>query len=367
MTDGDALKRAVIANPDDDTPRLIYADWLDENRQPDRAAFIRAQIEAARAEPFGSQARTAETKANLLLERHRLNWTQHLYGHFLQSPGFHRGFIDHLAVEPTAFVAATAMIFAAEPIRSLQIIRSGDINDWALLLPVFNLPQLKQLRQLELTCHTGLLDEEYTGLTESPCLSGIQKLSLRGSLIHPPWLAEMLSGNAFPELIGLDIANITNLGTGLLDAVSRTVHRELKHLDAFDVRFTSNQLQQILSSPCLQNVEELRFGFAGRAGEMGPLRHLDIGWVIPWKRLVVLDLAGQRLGDDAVHEITSQEEARTLRWLRLSNNDLGSDSIRLLIKSKHLDLKYLDLRGNAFTSHAVVALQERFPDALIVR
>lgn len=31
MTDGDALLRAVLEAPDDDAPRLIYADWLEES------------------------------------------------------------------------------------------------------------------------------------------------------------------------------------------------------------------------------------------------------------------------------------------------------------------------------------------------
>jgi uncharacterized protein (TIGR02996 family) len=40
-----ALLRAIIANPDEDTPRLVYSDWLDENDRHDRAAFIRMQVE----------------------------------------------------------------------------------------------------------------------------------------------------------------------------------------------------------------------------------------------------------------------------------------------------------------------------------
>jgi uncharacterized protein (TIGR02996 family) len=38
-----AFEAAVIANADDDTPRLVYADWLDEHGDPDRATFIRTQ------------------------------------------------------------------------------------------------------------------------------------------------------------------------------------------------------------------------------------------------------------------------------------------------------------------------------------
>lgn len=48
MTDEAALLAAIRACPDDDTPRLVYADWCDDNDRPERAAFIRCQIEIAR-------------------------------------------------------------------------------------------------------------------------------------------------------------------------------------------------------------------------------------------------------------------------------------------------------------------------------
>ena len=48
MTDRTALLAAVLAAPDDDAPRLVFADWLEENGEPERAAFICCQIELAR-------------------------------------------------------------------------------------------------------------------------------------------------------------------------------------------------------------------------------------------------------------------------------------------------------------------------------
>ena len=45
--EADALLAAILAAPDDDAPRLVFADWLDEHHQADRAAFIRLQIELA--------------------------------------------------------------------------------------------------------------------------------------------------------------------------------------------------------------------------------------------------------------------------------------------------------------------------------
>ena len=38
----------ITAHPDDDAPRLIFADWLEEKGDSDRAEFIRVQIERAR-------------------------------------------------------------------------------------------------------------------------------------------------------------------------------------------------------------------------------------------------------------------------------------------------------------------------------
>jgi len=43
MTSTDLLS-AVLADPFDDGPRLVYADWLQENGEPERAEFIREAI-----------------------------------------------------------------------------------------------------------------------------------------------------------------------------------------------------------------------------------------------------------------------------------------------------------------------------------
>src|SRR5436190_13556603 len=42
MNDEQALLRSICAEPDDDAPRLVYADWLEERGDP-RADYIRAE------------------------------------------------------------------------------------------------------------------------------------------------------------------------------------------------------------------------------------------------------------------------------------------------------------------------------------
>jgi uncharacterized protein (TIGR02996 family) len=44
-----ALLRGILEQPDDDTVRLVFADWLEEKGgEPERAALIRVQVELAR-------------------------------------------------------------------------------------------------------------------------------------------------------------------------------------------------------------------------------------------------------------------------------------------------------------------------------
>jgi uncharacterized protein (TIGR02996 family) len=52
MTDRHALLAAVIANPADDTPRLVFADWCEENGEEPRAEYIRWSIRSGWVHQF---------------------------------------------------------------------------------------------------------------------------------------------------------------------------------------------------------------------------------------------------------------------------------------------------------------------------
>src|SRR5215213_5024358 len=71
MSDEAALLRAIREHPDEDTPRLVYADWLQEyGDDEDRAAFIRLECELARLPP-------ADRRRSVLLQRRRTLWEAH--------------------------------------------------------------------------------------------------------------------------------------------------------------------------------------------------------------------------------------------------------------------------------------------------
>src|SRR4051812_916255 len=71
---------AIRANPDDDTPRLVYADWLQENGDPARAEFIRLQCEIARLPDDRKTQRKSrpalEHRQRVLLTANRDRWAE---------------------------------------------------------------------------------------------------------------------------------------------------------------------------------------------------------------------------------------------------------------------------------------------------
>src|SRR5215211_6223376 len=73
-SDLQALLAAVVADPSDDTARLVYADCLEESGNAPRAQFIRTQIEAERLHPDSNARAELESKAEALFAEHWIEW-----------------------------------------------------------------------------------------------------------------------------------------------------------------------------------------------------------------------------------------------------------------------------------------------------
>jgi uncharacterized protein (TIGR02996 family) len=70
-----AILDDVVRNPDDDGPRLVYADWLEDNGQPQRAEIIRVQCAAEGDEAARLLRQVRERE---LLVGHWHEWMQEL-------------------------------------------------------------------------------------------------------------------------------------------------------------------------------------------------------------------------------------------------------------------------------------------------
>lgn len=369
MTDRDALMSAIIANPEEDTPRLIFADWLQENGQDRRAQFIRRQIEADRAEPFSREACTAIDAANRLLAGYRGKWTKTVRQWVLEW-NFARGFVEHVAVNVVNFPRDAARLFAAEPIRSLQLVRPTSEDPPLFLDEFLGTPQLASVTRLNLY-RFRVAPVEIEDMIQCPHLRNLTDLCLRACPVPVEWLRKFLTGPSLPALVGLDLSDVTHLGPRLTDAMTLASNRRFRRLDLSGIAFTSDQIKRLLQSPCLSEVEELRVAWMTGGGREGALTLLDLGWVIPWNRLRLLDLNSQRVGDGGVEEIVKELNRRPgespLRWLGLANTGITATGVRMLTRTPESKLKlfHLDLRGNGLQLAEQTALYGRFPDAKI--
>src|SRR5438270_7169384 len=90
----EAFFRAIEAAPDDDTHRLVYADWLAEHGDEARAEFIRVQCQLARLDEEDSRRDELSQREQDLLDAHRDRWLAELPAVLVNEyqPTFSRGF-----------------------------------------------------------------------------------------------------------------------------------------------------------------------------------------------------------------------------------------------------------------------------------
>jgi uncharacterized protein (TIGR02996 family) len=216
MTDGAALLRAIIDNPSENAPRLVYADWLDEHDDPDRAEFIRGQIRLSGMEPWDDGYTALDIRCRQL-ERAHPEWlgglgkfvsrSERFYGQ--RDEPFERGFPARVKQTPAEF-AKNQQRFAENPITNIRfamqvwsgsewVKRSGSawlkqpalarltgiefayLNGQARVKEVVNcLDRVRPLDHFGLVgCGRGGLDVR--AVLAAPVVAGVRSLTVQGS------------------------------------------------------------------------------------------------------------------------------------------------------------------------------------------
>src|SRR5437763_1336214 len=134
MPDAAAFLRMIAAAPDDDAPRLVYADWLEEHGDP-RGAFIRVQCALA-ALPDDDPRRP--------LAGHAAAWTQEFAGR-VGGWQFRRGFVEEITLSAEAFLEHAPDLLRAGTVRTVRL---HDCRD--ALGKLARLPALGQVDGLDL-------------------------------------------------------------------------------------------------------------------------------------------------------------------------------------------------------------------------
>ncbi len=209
----------IAANSDDDTPRLIFADWLDEHDQPERAAFIRAQMELERL-PLDSPARPGlEDRIDDLLTESEERWLAPVPANLLRWT-WRRGFLETVEFFGPGSIADMVRLCAAHPLAETKWFAPREV-----LLPGLDLPEIAELPFLHLD--PGYRPEPFMeGLAGRQAPANLTGLTL--------WGADPAAVAALPCALVLTRLDLDRVSVdALADALAAGAWPRLSHLRAF--------------------------------------------------------------------------------------------------------------------------------------
>src|SRR5579883_1931059 len=146
MANGHTLLDAVCEAPDDDGPRLIYADLLDERGDP-RGEFIRVQLALAKLPPADPRRPELIAREKELLDDHRDEWLAP-FRRLVSAAEFRRGFVEDVKVSVWHFVAFADALFATGPVRRAHLLDIHPAEGLRVLQVVLESPHVARLTGL---------------------------------------------------------------------------------------------------------------------------------------------------------------------------------------------------------------------------
>lgn len=173
MSDEATLRQAVIDDPDDDAPRLAYADWCAQQSDPltqARAELIRAQVEFAR----GGAPSLFIHKISSLVESHGTAWAAPI-APYVRDYWFLGGFVEHVELSAQQFLDHGAELYELAPIRHIDLVDVREVDETLFASPLF-----AQVRSLRID-RLGLYDIHLQLLAASPHIGELRWLSGTGN------------------------------------------------------------------------------------------------------------------------------------------------------------------------------------------
>jgi uncharacterized protein (TIGR02996 family) len=202
MNNETAFIQSILADPDDDAHRLVFADWLEDNGQPERAAFIRAQVRLAtmaeddpdRSALLRDEAAYLPHAQGELIAQERPAWLAKLPDWAAKGLTYERGLPARLRLTARRFAEEAAAIMAVVPVQHVELtaVKAG-----AGALAAC--PELSRLRSLTVRSDAvGTVGAR--ALADSPHLAGLHTLVLHGAQITADGVVALA---ASPHLAGL--------------------------------------------------------------------------------------------------------------------------------------------------------------------
>ncbi len=398
MSDERALLGAICAHPDEDTPRLAYADWLDEHvgsmpaKQREsvrmRAELIRVQCELARLPPDEVDVDTATRRVELELRQEALlsdtarreAWAKPLHpppsGHeeFVPDKGrFVRGFPGFAANPYTVtngYLTVGEAIFDVSPVHHISCRNiQGESADKFLALR-----WLRRVRRLSISTHrdtSGWMgapgasswresgDGTDVSATEklfaAPGLANLEELELRNWEFGAP--GAPVAGRALTALRKLNLWGGRVSGPEAFVRLGELLPSEVRLRDftLSDCRFGAEELRALAALPQLECLERLTLGsrFGEVLGQTPPLEPEGVQAITsapfwPHLRSFRDNMGRSGFTADAIHELVSAPPAPALRTLTLPGTNFRMAFVTLLCSPLLASVTALDLSGTRY-------------------
>ncbi len=189
------LHDAVVQAPEDDAPRIAYAEAI-ASTDPDRAELIRLQVALARwrrAHEDPPERLDASLRARILLDRHQPAWEADVRP-LVAGCAFLRGFVELVELDAGRFLATAPELYRRAPI--LHLVLTG-VKPVAAEL--FASPRLARIASLTLL-RNRLDDTDVEELARSPHLGRLRWLDLGLNSVGAGGLEAVAASDRLPLL-----------------------------------------------------------------------------------------------------------------------------------------------------------------------
>lgn len=317
MSDREQFLKTIIANPEDDIPRLVFADWLEEHGQTDRAEFIRLQCEMEHGQIDDVERHGLKSRIVELLALHDTAW---------KIPGirrgvqvFRRGFVEGLQISAEEFIIHANRIGREAPVIELWL-TAAESHTAALAM----IPWLSRLRSLKFRADS--IGSRLIDLFRPGLFSELRSLTILSDRIWSETVAVLMElQSSWPKLERLDLSGNPIGNEGFMCISMSNVIQGLEHL--------------ILKSDGIDHEDRIH-----AHGAEGFAR------LIPTNRLRTLNLSGQAISDSGFRALLTCGRLESLEHLDVSRNEIGNDGTDwaaiLLTSPLASHLRSLNLSGN---------------------
>jgi len=385
VTDDKALLKAIADSPDEDTPRLVYADWLDENGQPDRAEFIRVQCQFAqltKGDPYRSELHERQSQ---LLAIHRRDWLPEHWSFAPYPPEkWLRGFVSGVEKQGGHVTREDGASLAAIPtIESLAFSATGLGDEEFRYLPVLpNLTEFALWGSEELTSVSFSLMSRWQTLRDlqllssgldDDCLEHLAALQGLVSLdVFDGAQAEVLSDAGLSYIKGLTnlqafslhAPRVTGLGLEVLSGLPL-----LRKLSIGGCRLTEDAIAPLVGCSHLEELDLNHYENGGIGDQLlAALPRLPLLRILSVLRgdvtasgfrslsrlsgLEELAVGGQAFGDDELESLRNLPQLRRLQLHSCLVTQVGLRALELFPSLRALTLRCPQLEDVALTSIA---------------